>query len=185
MANEQTDSGTSLEYDGDALERKTWGEIKLLFPHYEHFWRTHLVPLRATGSIQPRRGIDEGFELLAMFHYSMYVHICRATEKSRDAANVSRFPDDIYIHLYGAAELAIKVVDKFNEIFKQCTGHKSLVTSQQLRKLTDRFAEYRNLVHEQITAVGVDEENRLTIPRPEKIGEYRKSLLSKLGFSVR
>ena len=164
----------TLEQDGDALEQSTWNDIGALFPHYEEFWRTHLVPLRAKGSIQPRRGIDEDFEILAMFHYSTYVHICRASEKSQDAANVSRFPDEIYIHLYGAAELGFKLVEKFNHIFKQCTGKNSSVASQQLRELKERFSDYRNLVHEQITGVGLDEANRLMIPKPEKLGDYRR-----------
>src|ERR1700722_20358713 len=122
MVNDQTDSGTSLEHDGDALERATWSEIGPLFPHYEDFWRTHLVPLRAEGSIQPRRGIDEDFEFLAMFHYSTYVHICRAREKTSDPTSMSRFPDEVYIHLYAAAELAIKLVERFNGLYTKCTG---------------------------------------------------------------
>jgi hypothetical protein len=75
MLNEHTDSATSLERDGDALEQETWGEIKFVFPHYEEFWRMHLVPLRAASSIQPRCGIDEDFEFLAMLHNSTYFHI--------------------------------------------------------------------------------------------------------------
>lgn len=174
MPNEQLDSSKSLERDGDALERQTWGEIKLLFPHYEEFWRTHLVPLRAAGSIYPRRGIDEDFEFLAMLHYSTYVHICRARDKSSDATNVSRFPDEIYIHLYGAAELAGKLVDRFSNLYTKCTGKIPTLTSGRIPELEDRFRRYRNLVHDQISAVTVDEANRLRIPKPDKLERYQK-----------
>jgi hypothetical protein len=109
-----------------------------------------------------------------MFHYSMYVHVHRAVEKSRNVADTSRFPDEIYLHLYAAAELGFKVVEKFNSIYEGCLSQKSLVRSAPLRQLKDRFAEYRNLVHEQLPAVGIDRAHRLMIPVPEKIQTYQK-----------
>jgi len=35
--------------DGDAIEKTTWAALAPFFPHYEEFWRIHLVPLRSTG----------------------------------------------------------------------------------------------------------------------------------------
>lgn len=163
----------TLLIDGDDIEKATWADVRALFPHYEEFWEKHLVPLRAEGSIQPRRGIDEEFEFLAMFHYSTYVKVSRAIEKCRDVRSNPRFPDEIYLHLYGAAELGFKVVDTFNRIYQQCLGTKSGVSSTHLRALKDRFGEYRNLVHEQVSGVRLEATN-LMIPVPEKIKEYRK-----------
>jgi hypothetical protein len=57
--------------DGDAIEKATWPALALFFPHYEEFWTIHLAPLRSTGSIHPRRGIDDDFQFLAMQHYSL------------------------------------------------------------------------------------------------------------------
>jgi hypothetical protein len=100
----------TLLTDGDALERSTWMSVRDLFPHYEEFWQMHLLALRAPGSIQPRRGIDEDFEFLAMFHYSTYVNLQRAIEKSQNADDGAfRFPDEVYLRLYAAAELGFKV----------------------------------------------------------------------------
>src|SRR4029077_936918 len=44
--------------DGDAIEKATWAALAPFFPHYEEFWRIHLVPLRSTGSMHPRRGLN-------------------------------------------------------------------------------------------------------------------------------
>lgn len=68
---------TILE-DGVVVEKATWPLLRDFFPRYETFWHIHTVPLRSTGSIHPRRGIDEDFEFLAMQHYSLYVNLVNA-----------------------------------------------------------------------------------------------------------
>ncbi len=62
----------------------------------------HLHPLRSDGSIYPRRGIDEDFEFLAMFHYSAFVNLAGAFEKVNKASESPFFPGDIYTTLYAA-----------------------------------------------------------------------------------
>jgi hypothetical protein len=167
-------SEPTLLHDGDAVEKATWPDMRGLLPHYEEFWRLHLVPLRSKGSIQPRRGIDEDFEKLAMLHYSTYVRLHRAVEKSRGSGGDLRFPDEIYLHLYAAAELGFKVVEKFCQIYQQCLGPKAVVDSSRLRTFKDRFAEYRNIVHEQLPGVRLDSDRRVLIPVSDKIGDYKR-----------
>jgi hypothetical protein len=167
-------SEPTLLLNGDALEKATWSDMRELFPHYEEFWRLHLVPLRSKGSIQPRRGIDEDFEYLAMFHYSTYVRLQRAVEKSREMGGDIRFPDEIYLRLSAAAELGFKVVEKFSQIYQQCLGPKAIVDSGRVRTLKDRFGEYRNLIHEQLPGVRVDTDKRMLIPVSDKIGAYKR-----------
>jgi hypothetical protein len=165
----------TLLTDGDALERSTWTSVRDLFPHYEEFWQVHLLPLRGPMSIQPRRGIDEDFEFLAMFHYSTYVNVQRAIEKSRNAEDGGfRFPDEVYLRLYAAAELGFKVVEQFWRIHEACLGEKPDVSSEPLRHLMGTFGKYRNLVHEQVPAVCSDAYSNVTMPRREKIEDYRK-----------
>jgi len=164
----------TLLVDGDALEKETWPIMRELFPHYEEFWRLHLVPLRSRGSIQPRRGIDQDFEHLAMFHYSTYVRLHRAVQKSRESENDFRFPDEVYLHVSASAELGFKAVEKFCEIYQQCLGPKIVVNSSRLRALKDRFATYRNLIHEQVPGVRLDAHQRILIPTSDKVNTYKR-----------
>ena len=81
--------------DGDAIEKATWPALALFFPRYEEFWTIHLAPLRSTGSIHPRRGIDDDFQFLAMQHYSLYVTLGKAYERilgPEAIASKSRMP---------------------------------------------------------------------------------------------
>jgi hypothetical protein len=92
---------------GDDVESATWPLLRDFFPHGETFWQIHVVSLRNTGSIHPRRGIDEDFEFLAMQHYSLYVTLGEAHKRifgTEALANLS-FPDDIYARLQRVAEL--------------------------------------------------------------------------------
>jgi hypothetical protein len=164
----------TLLADGDALERSTWTNVGGLFPHYEEFWQTHLLPLRAEGSIQPRRGVDEDFEFLAMFHYSTYVNLERAIQKCQDLGDNIWFPDEVYLRLCSAAELGFKVVERFRLIYEACLKERPDVRSDRLRQLKETFADYRNLLHEQLPAVRSDAHANTSMPRRDKIQAYRK-----------
>ncbi len=164
----------TLLTDGDTLERYTWTSVRDLFHHYEEFWQIHLLPLRGPMSIQPRHGIDEDFEFLAMFHYSTYVNLERAIQKCQDLGDSIRFPDEVYLRLYAAAELGFKVVDRFSRIYEACLKEEPEVSSDRLRQLKETFSDYRNLVHEQLPAVFTDAHANTFMPRRDKIGIYRK-----------
>lgn len=166
---------TILE-DGDAVEKATWPALAPFFPHYEEFWRFHLVPLRTTGSIHPRRGIDEDFEFLAMQHYSLYVTLGYAYERilGNQASASIAFPDDIYALLQRVGELAQKVVQRFEQLFYECLREKADVDTLGLRKLVDRIDSYRNLIHQEFLAVQCDASGRIFVPKPEKLERYRK-----------
>jgi hypothetical protein len=166
---------TLLE-DGDALERGTWDLLRSYFPHYEDFWRTHLVPLRSQSSIYPRQGIDEDFEFLAMHHYSTYASLVRAFEKIQSPEETLRFPDEIYVNLSRSAELANKAMDRFSRIYRDCTGDdpKMAQHTRAIEQMKDKLDDYRNLVHEQLPAIRIDPDERAKIPRREKIQVYRK-----------
>jgi len=164
--------------DGDAVEKATWPALRDFFPHYEIFWQTHIVPLRSANSIHPRRGIDDDFEFLAMRHYSTYVNLGKAYERvlggsSEELAN-HQFPDDIYAILHRAAELAVKVVERFKHIYEICLNKKAKIDTSPIESVMARVVCYRNLIHEEFPAVHVDADGRLYIPRPEKLDRYRK-----------
>jgi len=168
----------TLQNDGDAVEKATWPSLRDFFPHYETFWQTHIVPLRSTNSIHPRRGIDEDFEFLAMQHYSIYVNLGNAYERvfgrGQEEHTNFRFPDEIYATLHRAAELAIKVVDRFKHIFETCLNRKPKVDTSRIESLMERIVSYRNLIHQEFPAIRIDADGRLQIPRPEKLSVYRK-----------
>jgi len=71
-----------------------------------------------------------------MFHYSTYVNLERAIQKCQDLDSV-RFPDEVYLRLYGAAELGFKVVEQFGRIYLACLKEESPVSSNRLRQLKE------------------------------------------------
>jgi hypothetical protein len=160
-----------LELDGDAIEQKTWPEIKPFFPHYEEFWRQHLYPLRAPGTVQPRQGLDEQFELLAMNHYSVYVSLTRADAKLASAADLL-FPDEIYWNLFRACELAAKVIWLFSDICSNCGAGRPPINQKPLNRARERICHYRHLIHRPIQAIGTDASARPLIPRHDKLNQY-------------
>lgn len=166
----------NLLQDGDAVEKATWPDLQSYFPHYEEFWRTNIVPLRATGSIHPRCGIDEDFEFLAMQHYSLYVNLGKAYKRilGTDAESLINFPDDVYAMLHRAAELATKVVKRFETIFHQCAGQKAQINTSRIVSFMKRTDIYRNLIHQEFPAVQVDAAGRPQIPRAEELEKYSK-----------
>jgi hypothetical protein len=110
-----------------------------------------------------------------MFHYSTYVNLQRAIDKIQNADDGAfRFPDEVHLRLYAAAELGFKAVEQFGRIYEVCLKEKPDANSQPLRQLVNTFGKYRNLIHEQVPAVGSDACANVTMPRREKIEEYRK-----------
>lgn len=166
----------TIAKDGDAVEKETWPALAPFFPHYEEFWRVHLVPLRSTGSIHPRRGIDEDFEFLAMQHYSLYVVLGKAYERilGPQASTSIGFPDDIYALLQRVAELALKVASRFEQLFDACVQREINVDTLKLSKFIQRIDGYRNLIHQEFLAVQADPRGRIFVPRPEKLVQYPK-----------
>jgi hypothetical protein len=166
----------NLLENGDGIEKTTWPLLRDFFPHYETFWQIHIVPLRSTGSIHPRRGIDEDFEFLAMQHYSLYVTLGKAYARilGKEAFFNLEFPDDLYAQLQRVAELALKVVERFENIFHGCLKKKVKVDTRSITQLIDRVDGYRNLIHTQFLAVHADPSGRLLVPRPEKLDQYPK-----------
>lgn len=166
----------NLLENGDDVEKTTWPLLRDFFPHYETFWQMHIVPLRAMGSIHPRRGIDEDFEFLAMQHYSLYFTLGEAHKRifgTEALANLS-FPDDIYALLQRVAELALKVVERFERIFQECLQTKIKVDTLAITKIIDRIDGYRNLIHQEFLAVRADPSGRMFVPRAENLEKYRR-----------
>lgn len=64
------DQGVSLVTHGDQVEQETWAKLEQYLSKYELVWRTLVVPLRATGSIYLRSGVDEDLETFAMNNYT-------------------------------------------------------------------------------------------------------------------
>jgi hypothetical protein len=166
----------TLIENGDDVEKGTWPLLRDFFPHYEAFWQIHIVPLRSIGSIHPRSGIDEDFEFLAMRHYSLYVTLGEAHKRILGAEALAHlsFPDDIYALLQRVAELALKVVERFEKIFQECLHTKTKVDTLAITKVIHRIDGYRNLIHQEFLAVQADPSGRIFVPRPENLQKYRK-----------
>lgn len=160
--------------EGDLLEKQYWPELQSFFPHYEEFWRVHLYPLREAGSIHMRDGVDEKFEYLAMYHYTVFVSLGRAYEKIQNHYEDFLFPDEIYWNLSRAAEVATKLVGTFVEIHQESVGSIPNVNTVPLNVVLERTRAYRNLIHQQIQATSTDENHHQRILVPGKIEQFPK-----------
>jgi len=164
----------TLLSDGDLIERETWPEMEHVFPHYQDFWQFHIWHLRSANSIFLRGNLDESFEELAMFHYSTYVSLAEAHQRIQNQREMILFPHEVYWHLGRAGEIGLETIQKFSQIFKECTGQAAKVNAAPLDDVLERIRAYRNLIHAPIQAVGTGEENSREIPKPDKLEFYRK-----------
>jgi hypothetical protein len=162
----------TLLSDGDSIERTTWESLKDYFPHYEESWRLHVVPLRAQGSIHLRDAVDEDLQGFAMRHYSLYVNLARAYQKTGDP-NMHRFFDEIYANLQRSRELAVDLVATFRSIHQKCMQKAAEVNDSALARMEGRLRDYRNLIHGPLLAYVKPENGRIRIPRPEHIEKYK------------
>ena len=95
------------------IERSTKDLLKPYIHRYEIVWRLLVVPLRSSGSIYLRDGIDELFEEFAMCHYTTYVNVARVFEKIDSCADDFKFAEETCANMHRAAEVAIKAVAAF------------------------------------------------------------------------
>src|SRR5438034_1547458 len=140
----------TLLIDGDQTERQTWGALKDYIPHYERFWQLYVHPLRQSGSICLRANLDETVESMAVHNYSIYVSLARAHGELVQRHAEFRFFEEIYGHLFRAAEMAQKTVRKFDQMYVSCLRGPAKIPTKALANVRDRLSEYRNLVHDAI-----------------------------------
>jgi hypothetical protein len=157
---------------GDDLEKQMWNSIQPYFGCYERFWRMHVVPLRQTGFIYLRDGLDPEFEMLAMCHYSCFVNLGRALYKIDTKTDDFKFSEEIYANLQRAAELALKVVETFRSIHTDCMGFAPPLNIARLEKALDKLKQYRNTLHDPLRATAKDEHGIRLIPRREHLDKY-------------
>ena len=97
----------TIRSDGDQIERDNWEVLQPYIHRYEIVWRLLVEPLRSSGSIYLRDGIDETFEEFAMCHYTTYVNLARALEKIDSCADDFKFAEEIWANLKSSAQLSI------------------------------------------------------------------------------
>jgi hypothetical protein len=111
-----------------------------------------------------------------MPHYSLYVTLGKAYERilGTEALTSIGFPDDIYALLQRVAELALKIVGRFEQVFYGCVQEKVKVDTLKLNKIIDTIDGYRNLIHGEFLAVQSDPSGRIFVPRPDQLSQYPK-----------
>ena len=96
---------------------------------------------------------------------------CRNPEKAR---TIFVFPMRFTSTYTLPRNLGSRPGEKFCEIYQQCLRPKTVVNSSRLRAQKDRFATYRNLIHEQVPGVRLDAHQRILIPTSDKVNTYKR-----------
>lgn len=164
-----------LEDDGDEIERNNWERLKPYVHRYEEVWRVLVAPLRAPNSIMFSDGIDGQFEEFAMCHYTSYVNLARAVNKMDAKLDDFKFAEEIWANLHRAAEVSIKAVDAFKEIFLACSmpRQRPSVHTNGLEAVESVLKEYRNTLHDPMFGTAKLDGVRL-LPRQGKLVEYHR-----------
>jgi len=172
-SNERSNGETvvSLSESGDAIERETWPQLKNYLSKYEVLWQMHVEPLRSTGSIYLRDGIDEDFEVLAMNHYTTYLNLVRAIRKIESRLDDFAFAEEIWANLQRATEVAKKAASAFVKLCEECTGKPLQLNLLKLDQLESDIKLYRNLLHGPMPGTVKDGDVRM-IPRRDLIQKY-------------
>jgi hypothetical protein len=161
-----------LADEGDDLEKKYWPDLKPYFPAYEVFWQRYVYPLRSTGIVLLREGLDEDVEFVAILNFSTYVSIARGLSKIKERSEDFKYFEEIYAHLFRAAELAADTIRRFALIYEQCLKKEITIHTEKLVKVSGPLRLYRNLIHGNILATIRDSGGRRRIPKADKLDDY-------------
>jgi hypothetical protein len=102
----------TLQDHGDVYEQRFYPYLAALFPNYEAFWQSIIVPMTMRdidGQIWLHPGVAKSLELLAMSHYSCYYHLGIAHELLSLLNEKPYLYDDFFLHI----EAALALVDRF------------------------------------------------------------------------
>ena len=153
---------------GDKTERDHWGHMRKLVPHYETFWQLYVHPLRATGLIWFRQGLDSDLENLAIASYSTYAVLARARHRIYSRHEGYRYLEELYSAVQRSAEIGVKLVNQFAGFYSRVTGHPCSTSAGSLEAfIARRLKRYRNLLHDEMLAMPKDERGRRLIPTPD------------------
>ncbi len=173
-----------LEKDGDELEKRFYPRLSALFPNYEQFWQTVIVPAtmrEIDGNLGLRPGVAKDFELLAMSHYSCYCHLGIAHEMLEMAGARPYLYDDYFFHLDAAVEMArnrfLRYCEKvWEEVglaeyrvrFETKLGSDWQDKKSEFEQLARDVTRYRNaFTHDPRIGRIIERDNRFWIPRYE------------------
>jgi hypothetical protein len=162
-----------LDSEGDELEREHWPRLQVHFSGYERFWQRHVCPLRCSGSIRLKRGIDSAFERIAMCHYALFENLARSLQKIESHSDDFKFFEEIYANLHRAAEMAGAVTNTFSQLHKDCTQKSAAINPVEINRVKDEFTDYRDIIHHPRPTTVKDGSVRL-VPKPDAVRKYRE-----------
>jgi len=165
----------TIRANGDDIERSNWDRLESYVHRYEEVWRALVAPLRAPNSILFRDGIDKDFEEFAMCHYTSYVNLARALNKIDCRQDDLKFAHEIWANMQHSAEVAIKSVGAFKQIYLACTlpRRDPKINTTRLEAAKGAVKKYRNTLHDPIVATAKHGEVRL-LPKPERLDQYHR-----------
>src|SRR4029434_11286228 len=93
-------------YGGDAEERKAWGEVAPIFPHYETLWQRLIVPLtERPDGIGLRSDLPKEWMRFAEDHYSIFLHLAAAVDRAKECREKLLSFEEVFSHLATMVEL--------------------------------------------------------------------------------
>lgn len=161
----------NLAEDGDQFEQENCERIREILPRYEQFWREHLVPLRRPNSIRIRPGIDPNLEQMAQCHYTSATTL--VSVRNRMDSSDTATPNDVFLDLCRAAENALKTVEAFRSLYRECTHQVSRVSTQSIESAAGKVLPYRNRVHESLLGEWQSEDGERLVPKLEYLERYK------------
>ena len=169
----------------DSFEQQDWPRLRNYFPSYERFWQLHVVPLRRTGGIHIRSGLDPDLEHLAMNHYTTFKELAGALKVLETLQNLEKSSPSVenyYANLQRAGEVALKTISRFRSIYEKCTGHQTQINDQRIDGVCKRVGPYRNYLHDHELPM-VHEDGEFLISVPSMVKRY--ATWSELGDAPR
>ncbi len=159
-----------LKTHGDTMEKQLWPELRDRFPLYEMFWQQHVFKLREHEHGVIRADVHAQLELMAQAHYKCLVSLSIALD------NKDNPPERVFSSLQNASKRARTVIDHFNWVYNYCTGNAgNAMDPAAIIAFGTGMAPYRNLVHEDLIGLRVDEATgKALLPMSDKLGKYTR-----------
>jgi hypothetical protein len=157
----------NLEADGDRHERRMWPLVAKLFPSYQIFWRSFIVPMsyrtdHMLTKLDPqwyrlRSGIPPHFERLAMAHYSVFYWTARGMERLKVAE--ASYPEDVLFLFDSALDCLDIFIADVRRVAKDCGLTLKSIPKEQVSKSAAPFKTvraYRNtILHNPVLGRGI------------------------------
>lgn len=105
---------------GDPIEKFWWLRISKIFPNYEKIWSHLIVPLtNRPKNIELRIDLSEEWEKFAEQHYSIYLHLAAALDRTDNFKNTILAFEEVYSHLATSIDIFESLLVTIKQIINE------------------------------------------------------------------